>query len=316
MYDTVSANDVNDLLNKLRLFLISAGWTVDFWGDRTDLSGKVLSVHKNTQYFSWCSKVGGGSASNPADAIGTMQHDAWASNANPLAQANPSAICYTNGLVGPFKECSFFEGEESGFGYVYVVVEVTTGFFKHFHLGELVRDQAVTTGRFCTGSSWLYGSSVSTSDPNSHFHAYPFDDGCFSGYLGFGLQVRADSDGISPRWCSSNSSSTNYARCGFTNVSPDSKGTITAFSSWGPSTETGRAPLIPLEVGISRGAGYYSYLGHAPDVRYVNISDFDPGEVLPIGSDEWVLFPAHRKLLSSEGVPYSGQYGYAYRKRV
>ena len=116
-YQNGTALDLNDLLNKLRLFVSANGWTVNFWGDRTTASGggKALSITKGVCQGTFLSNLTVGSTANPGHYLYLLTHDPYTYNPNPDTQPNSSGLGnYCNGMQGPFKQHWFFEGTTNG----------------------------------------------------------------------------------------------------------------------------------------------------------------------------------------------------------
>lgn len=310
-YQTATATDTTDLLDKVRIFLLAQGWTVDRWADRVSVAGKVLNVHKGAVFYTFLSDNTLNAASpNPGPYVSVYQHPAYSAAALDT-QASQSLAMLSNRLLGPFQAYHFYAGDGDSGPYFHMVVETDPGSFKHVGIGVLNKQGAVTNAAYCYASSWYYSPSF-ISVPDHPIHALPFDDltRVNSGAASRGLALRADYDAISPRYHYADVSDPATALfVGYRN------GTIRGPSIAGASELTGRAPLHPLWCGVNRGSGLYSDVGYPPDMRAVRIDDFDPGQELPIGGDTWMVFPAMRKP-GADGNPSSGGYGIAYRKVV
>ncbi|ATS92295.1 hypothetical protein DLP05_020 [Stenotrophomonas phage vB_SmaS_DLP_5] len=324
MYLKGSAIDCTDLLAQLRTFLEGAGWTTDYYAPRSQLpdSGVQYSFHKGDLNVTMLSNVT--EVENPitsSDKRGRVYvqiHDPFVASQTPEVQPNSTGNQMTNGLTDPIKNFWFFEGEEGGSQYAYVVCEITTGVFKHFHVGKLKkRGQTYENGNFVTCSNWYYNSTNITDQPDVGWHSVPFDDVNNSSNNYNGMVVRCDLGGVSPRWWRSNyyysNSGVNLLRVGYRGG--NDYGTIHALKDWGLSTETGRTPLSPLHTAINRGEGYYSYIGEPPGVRYIDITNYEGAQELAVGSDTWLVFPVHRKIFTSQS-PYTAAYGLAYKKVI
>ncbi|QZI85675.1 hypothetical protein CPT_Summit_019 [Stenotrophomonas phage Summit] len=322
MYLKGSAIDCTDLLSQLHTFLEGAGWETDYYGPRNaGASGVQYSFHKGDLYVTMFANPA--EVANPLTSsdkrgrVSVQVHGPYVPT-DWENQKNGSGYQQTNGLTDPIKNFWFFEGEEGDSQYAYVVCEVTTGVFKHFHVGKLKkRGQTYENGNFVTCSNWYYNSTSVTDQPDSSWHSAPFDDVNNSSNLYNGMVVRLDLGGVSPRWWKSNpyfaNSRVNELRVGYRGG--DSYGTIHALKDWGLSTETGRTPLSPLHTSIYRGDGYYSYIGEPPGVRYIDITNYEGAQELAVGSDTWLVFPVHRKIFTSQS-PYSAAYGLAYKKVI
>jgi len=80
------------------------------------------------------------------------------------------------------------------------------------------------------------------------------------------------------------------------------------------------AVLLPYTIFMPRSDGHYSAIGHIDNVNYCRVTYFEPGEIITIGSDKWMVFPFFRKKVSapdgfgSDGSrDSSGTHGWAIR---
>lgn len=314
-YQTATATDVADLLDKLRLFLVSAGWTVDLWGDTAPTGSKQLAVHKDGLYATFVTSTSTGSTTDPGPYVGVYGHTGFTGSG---AQAELSQTVLANAMSGPFVGYYFFEGQGRDGPYVHVVVETQAGIFKHFGTGVMDKEGVYTTGQYVFASRWSYslGSGNPINTPDHNDHRLPFNSTTGSNAWGY---IRADTDGISPLWMEgrlgSASGSTRYISAGFTRAAASSGSqaqTIHGPAAASPSLLTGRSHLWPLWCLGERGAGFYSPLGAPPDMRFVRIDNFNPKDIITLGTDEWQVFPAIRKN-GLAGEVNSGTFGYAYR---
>lgn len=306
-YATSAANDPNELLDKLRLFAQGNGWVIDGWRDRTAKVGKALSLHANGLHATLLTELTGGDGSRPPPYIGVLGHTGYAANANPDVQGEASAPAWSNYLQGPYSAVHFLS-RTAPQPYLHVVLETQTGTFKHFGTGRLVTAGVVNTGQYVYGSQWYYDANY-INNPDDYRHAVAFDD-YWNNFVSPVTRVRADYDGVAPRWHSVSDSASDMRRlnCGWRGRAAP----INLLKDMGHSTLTGRAPMYPLWCAVPRGADLYSDVGHPPDLRFIRLDGYAPGEELVLGSDRWKVFPVHRKN-GPAGTPNSGVYGYAYR---
>lgn len=301
-YETGTASGVNDLLDKLRLFAIAQGWSVDYNSTRTDGLGNALLLNKSGIFVAFLTDiVTAGNSSNPANYVQTYTYPGpYVGATSNVAQAGKTQTMTTNRLAGPYTAYHFVGGAS----YLHAIVETVPGRFAHFGVGTLDKAGGGDPIPYSYGTSW-------NADPiftNSIFsgHSIPFDSNNGSQPGG---ALRADSDGISPRnFVLSNSGSTR-AVGGFLFTS---FGLAHHMMRVGPSALTGRAILAPAIVMIERTPGVFSVAGAPPDFRFVRLDNITPGDVLTIGSDQWKCFPIVRKN-GPAGVENSSVYGYAYR---
>lgn len=312
-YETGTASDVNDLLSKLRTFALANGWTQDFSGARTSGSGNALQMHKGGFFVTFKTDTGSGSVSDPGPFIGGYAHDTYSGGNGTESQANASAVTLANGMNGPFTAYHFISNTEKGAEYLYAVVEVTAGTFKHFGTGILVKIGAITSGQFVHACRWHYGVSfIDAFDEGANSVA--FDTGESVSRNGPSLNVRVDAESITWRWMdgSFQASSTRDLRGGFRIPSSTSAGGSRVMMDNAASALTGRNMIFPAFLFGARTGGLYNPLGYPPGVRFVNMTYLSPNDVMTIGTDQWKVFPVIRKN-GGPGQVNSSIYGYAYK---
>lgn len=311
-YQSASASDANDLLDKLRLFVEGAGWTVDFWGDY--LGGKALCVNRAGHYATFravpTGGTGVGTGADPAPFVSVRAHNGYTAAPAPGTVAQASPELWTNAMAGPFVGYDFFEGDGADGPYVHVVVETTAGVFKHFGSGVLNREGEFSTGQYAHSSRWNYNDSPSNnniSTPDYTGHRVPFDVRGSNE----GTYVRADVDGVSPNWLGGNNLHGGYSQnnggSSLTDVA-----TLRGPYLAGASALTGRTQLWPLWCLGRRPSQLASPLGYPPDMRFIRLDYYNPKDILTLGTEKWKVFPVIRKN-GALGEPNSGLYGYAYR---
>lgn len=310
-YQTATATDASDLLDKLRLFLLANGWTVDNWADFGAVTRKTLTVHKGAFFATFRSQTDGSTTTaDPAPYVSVIGHSGYTSGT--LVQESPAFRC--NALSGPFVAYDFFEGQSKDGPYIHVVVETASGVFKHFGTGILNREGVYTSGQYVYAQSYDYGISGSTHNASLadyNTHAVPFDS---RGGAQWGC-VRADADGVSPAWHVGRASSGGYLLAGFSlgpSASASNSAPIGGPSRATPSSLTGRTALWPLWCLIPRPSGFYSPAGYPADMRHIRLDNYNPRDILTLGADQWRVFPIIRKN-GINGEPNSGTYGYAFR---
>ena len=148
-YETGTSTNVNDLLDKFRLFAVANGWSVNRWV--TAGSGKELCISKGSAYFnfrSWSneSMLVNGTATASKYGITMNGSDGYAgANAWDKQPGYPVRLSSTGGdqchtllpLVtntGPFPTYFFFAPDSKS---LYAELEITTGVFLRFGCGSL-----------------------------------------------------------------------------------------------------------------------------------------------------------------------------------
>lgn len=67
----------------------------------------------------------------------------------------------------------------------------------------------------------------------------------------------------------------------------------------GPNTFNGQMVLDPVKVNIGRPDTKRSLIGDPVHVRYANILNYEPGDIVTIGADRWMVFPLLRKVVAA-----------------
>lgn len=344
-YSTGSATDVIDLISKLSVFCDGNGWTIRSEGVYDGLN--LDPIQPDDEYTDYLANgASGGSWAGGAGFV-IQKGDIWigvfadtrgssyvgvsdlgnktvyAPTRHPVnntpyvnSEAIDRPIHWTSNMPGPYQAYHFFSGDD----YVHVVVEVTPGSYRHFGFGVLEKAGEITNAVYAHGTRWNYTVNYIDNIINDE-HNIPFDS--FSGNAEHnsihpaGTLVRADSDGVSPRWIS------------MIDRSSDNSG---YFDGWGgfrasgyytqvplyplmrlpPSELTGRAVMFPCLMGVYRPGGFRSFVGSPRDVRWMRIDNLAPGDLFSIGPDQWRAFPIIRKN-GPDGMEDSEGYGLAYR---
>jgi hypothetical protein len=319
-YETASATGPNDLLDKLRVFAAANGWTVDYHGPRTNAGGasqgnglNALAITKaGVSWVIYHSTAVPSQGLSPGPFLCAYMHPGpWVASAGTDLQASRSQLAIANNLGGPYVGYHFFT--DSARAYLHVAVEVASGRFGHIMLGHLDRTAASGVAAYAAALQWDYGQ-FDINQPTSG--NAPFDSySSGSAYHGGGI-IRADSDGIVPRYLRMNTQTSTQAEeaRGVWRLDTDGQIASGPIRMMAPSSLTGRAVLVPCMVSVSRGGNQnnQSILGAPYDLRLVRIDNLTPGDVMTIGSDQWKCFPVIRKN-GGPGLENSLNWGYAYR---
>lgn len=325
-YETGASTDPNDLLDKLRLFAIAQGWTVNRW--TTVGSGRELCLSKGSAYYNmrsyqnetvfnngWDYSNRYGISINGSDSYaggntwdrqpgypirtgGTVGSDQWASHV-PFVTS-----------TGPFPSYYLFAPDSKT---IYMEIEVTTGTFQRFGFGslDLFNSGSAGGGRFfyapggdasvTSSGAWL----VTEIDSWYALEEVPFrgaDIDCAGARVGSLVRCAFDSF---DNWASSQ-------RTGSTAVTPQScqgggvHDKILRDSS--PNPLNGVGILTPNVVSVNRANEYLHPLGVVPGIRYMDMTNYLPGDEFTLGSDTWKVFPWYQK------GGRSFQRGIAYKK--
>jgi len=329
-YETGASTGPNDLLDKLRLFAIAQGWTVNRW--TTVGSGRELCVSKGSAYYnmrSYQNETVFSNGSNYSNRYGISINgsDGFASGSAWDRQAGyPISTGGTAGSdqrtshvpfvtsTGPFPAYHLFAPDSKT---VYLEVEVTTGCFLRMGFGtlDLFNAGSAGGGRFfyATGGS----ASVTNSTSSSSWLGSEIDNGMYAleevPFRGADFNARGDQVGSFVRaafdsfsnWCSSQ-------RTGTTTVTPQScqgggvHDKILRDSS--PNPLNGVGILTPNVVSVNRANEYLHPLGVVPGIRFMDMTNYLPGDEFTLGADTWKAFPWYQK------GGRSFQRGIAYKK--
>lgn len=213
--------------------------------------------------------------------------------------------------VGPFPRVHLFTNDPST--YCHVVIEFTSGRFRHLHFGNLIKRGTWTGGGYYACS---YHSSFSSfiDSPSSLQHNVPW-----SANSGYERDWTVHYVNGSDNWISGNTAEYTLndviRRIGVGTVGG---GMGRAFSNLPETPYSGLISLVPVMIGAIRATDTpdtLRYIGQVPDLRAVNIQNLAPGQSYSVGSDEYVVFPWAQKN-GGVGQETSGVAGFAYLKRT
>lgn len=329
-YETGSATTTLDLLDKLRLFAVANGWTVN--RNVAAGSGREVCLSKGTSFFNFRAynneniTINGSGAANRYG-IALNGSDSYSAGATwdrqpgyPLRtttsggdQAHATMEVVANNAN--FPAYHFFANEDC----VHLELEVTTGQFQRLGFGRLALFAPVTgDGRFfyagnyghptLTGSTgWLNNDMDNTNHAHECVpfrHASAATGGLTS--KGGSSYLRAAFDSFN-NWCgsaqSASQSETGQACIGSRSIS-------FPVEDWAPSPLNGVGIIVPQTVGVLRGDTLINPVGTLPNVRYMDMTNYQPGAEFAFGGDTWKVFPWYQK----GGV--GGMRGIAYKKVI
>lgn len=329
-YQTGTASDVNDILDKFRLFAIAQGWSVNRWA--TVGSGRELCIKKGSAYFNfrawnneWALVNGDDQADKTGLAIngsdGYLGGNAWdrqpgypqRRNSAPLDQAHAWFPLVIN--IGPFPAYHFFAPDSKT---LYAEVEVSAGIFMRFGCGslDLFNPAAPGGGRFfyatggqhvtdptSTSIPWL---EVDVDDSSLSLEEVPFRcaDYCYDASFLSGSYLRVQHDSFD-NWAHSAKVPSTYNTGSFCQGGGVHDRPIRDLS---PNSLNGVGVLLPNIVSVNRNQEYLSPVGTVPGMRYMDMTNYLPGDEFTLGSDTWKVFPWYAK------GGRSGQRGIAYLK--
>lgn len=245
-------------------------------------------------------------------------------------------------MIGPMATSLYAYHLFSNGDFIHLVIEETPGRFRHLSLGFINKYGAFAGGQYLTAACPIESFSTTPNPFNTSNHSIPFGSNgqslsrsSLASNAYPGSYVRADIDGWTVGWrilstgywdaanldvygCSTYANASNN-RAGYIGVSTqNSLNTLAHDLAYhcAPQSYNGLSPMMPCYVGINRTpyVGTWTLLGEFPDVRFLNISNFNPGDELTLGTDVWKVFPLWNKAYTLGAEPISYDYGVAYRK--
>lgn len=319
-YETGTSTGVVDLLTKLFTFATANGWTQD----QAVGSGKA-AMHRNNIYVSFRYDTSSPNNVGIYQALGYVGGNDPGNHTND--SGNGSVVGFTNAnialgrLVGlgtsSFPAYYFFESDT----YLHVVVEVSTGSFRHFGFGTLV-----PYGDGWTGNEYAYGQVLQGANASAvNNTTTALLDGLATSALGAGFMGTVHVEGLPSQAGSSKWGVTWADRV--SSQGTDRAGNARVFlqggfrggpisSSLSPIVATGSGGLgtmWPIQIWYRTGTDVY-LLGEMPDVRGVNVRYHAPAETMSIGGDDWMFFPTVQRDLTVSVNGASAAQGIAYKK--
>jgi len=338
-YQTGSATDLGDLLTKLDTFLVANGYTQDDFDDGATTPAEGFAAwHKGSVGSGmWISMKWVANAPNnlslhqalghtPSNDPGNHPND---SGNGYNAAFGSDALLETERSIntigdGPFVSYHFFE-QDSGPGYVHVVVEIESEVFRHFGWGTLEKFNDWTGGEYCYGHWHDEGTNSDALDANSH----NLLDGLSALTASTGKRnatIHAEGlpmQGVNEKWLHHSGGLSTTSATFVDTAGETMRISFGGFRS-GPvafllgnfqsDIATGHIPMYPLAIFVNDYVNDYVYfLGSVPDIRGIDITYFAPGQEITIGSDVWVVFPTARRT-SDNVVNRTYFQGIAYKK--
>lgn len=204
---------------------------------------------------------------------------------------------------------------------VYVVVNYSTSYYQRLSFGrgaiplpgtgnwyEAAAGATVIYQGNVTISATTGGSSSGTGQPSSgmFWQTNAATGGSASGYVHHGLEGASG-------WSGSAVNSTTV-----TNGVANAILAVTKLVEISPNSGNLESPLLPIPVVIARPSSLYSMVLQPAHARFVRLDNYNPGQTLTLGTDNWVLYPFLQKNSAARnggnGITHSGTFGLAIRK--
>lgn len=318
-YATGSATSLTDLLSKLDTFAQTThgGWT-SIYSPNPDTTNRWFELKKGSLSVSmrYPSGIAAGNAVSLHHATGSSSaatapglHTNDSNNGYNTAAGGTSANFLTERCIsemgnGPFQSYHFFADDTSPRDYIHVVVEISSGMFRHFGFGTLEK-----FGDNWTGGEYVYGQFVNqptSSPPTDPAHVFLLNGlGTTSTRLR-DATIRIAS-GLANQgaavWgvCNTAISSSlllDQAGNARQQIMGGARAGVLAGAYGNPmgSASQGFVTGYPIDAYYKDPSNPRVYLlGHMSDVRIVNNRNFEPNETLVIGSDTWHVFPMSQR---------------------
>lgn len=328
-YETGASTGPNDLLDRLRLFLIADGWTVNKW--ETVGSGYRLHVQKDVEYSgdsavmyfnfrslesegSWCQDAPTTLCTGLAINGSTGYNSGLAWDRQPGCIVNKdysnqyTAACMVEMSASAIPSYYFFSIGDS----VHVVVETTAGKFQFMSFGCLLKQGAYTGGQY-------FASSYNSRNWYDNYHIDNYNPHYFTVCVsasGPSVGVYYDADG-SAAWRSRSAYAPKEVVCPCVagdraNPQYSQCGLLSHFWTHAPSDYNAMAAMAPIYLLGLRSDDNYTLLGWPEGLRFLNCTMYSPGEEVTFGSDTWLIFHAD----SMDDTPANMYCGFAFKKVI
>lgn len=354
-FQTGTASDRGDLLVKWYNFLQANGWTADVDFASASQSPAYGVIHRTIDNASPLGSdpinevnlYAGHSLSSDGEIIWQIPMVGYTSGdpVNGGVRVATTNALYDTVLTGtihqpmanfptsPFDRYWFFAGDY----YAHGVVEWSTGFFRHFGMGQLIKAGKYIGGEYYMGQFRNQGI-FHIDSPSSTSNNDPWDGRCLSSQPSMIVHAyNVDGSPLHPAWSSSPLTiwhavyyqavaSRGTDKDGVTRGALYMDGSRSAlrvnimemgFASW-----SGFRPMWPINV-YSQYSGdtpdTHRPIGSVPNVRAISMQgDLNGGDEFTVGADTWIAFPNARKTqtLLFDDVETSGLFGVAYKKVV
>jgi len=312
-YQETTGGSPEDVINKIGAFAASAGWTIAT--NSLNGSERVLVLRKSGDYVRlWC---------NATD-IWITGHTGY-DGSLPYNQQEGYAGRYAHCNVGagPYTAVFLFGGNNPA-EHIHVVIELAGGVFRHISFGQAEKLGDWTGGTYFDATYWH-------TAPNQMYQWTQWSNPLFDTRGGQttntgAMRCDAPQDGReSPSWAvfdGDNAFRVMTGLYGSQRSDNDGLGYLTTqvYDRNDPPF-SGQITLGTIRADVIRSGGFYSPVGTFPNVRYLNMARFAPGQEITVGSDVWKVFPMCRKGQGSSssssplyGQPYSDNHAYAFKK--
>lgn len=308
-YETNSALNPNDLLDKIRTFLVAQGWTQDLWV--LEGANRRLHLHKGAWFLNAKASADGSniwySQGYPACSVGLNlgtalnTGNAWWDQAGAvvLTSTGKATGAATPLPAGAIVEYHFFY--DPTYDTFAAWIQVATGVWRWIAFGlDMVKAGTWTGGAWITGCADAYYLNYGNDNIAGHgvvnAAVYPLGVSSDATQGAPSVFVRCDVDSFVGKWvgCSSNAATGKQGATsvrGYSDVSnavPWNKGLVDRTRN----AMNSLSALLPVHLYVDRDAGGKSLIGSLPGVYTANNSGLVTAQAYALGPDSFVPFPA------------------------
>lgn len=318
-YETGTATDPEDLMSKLNTFLTGTpGWTSELFSavsnraiwSKAGVSAKIfVQWDANNIGLSMIQDVASPIDQSLTNQVGS-EHTADTITSNR----------YVNIVPGPYPSYHFFEDDD----YIHVVVEKSSGIYRHFGWGQMLKLGKWTGGMYAYGHYWDQSTS-NIDNPNQVAHLAAFNGvNANNSTRGAGVHAEGLPDAVGAEKYLRQTSNTGVVDDDGQNIGgffPGGwiDGQNVHFMAAGQSQLNGFKPLIPVPMYqwfLDSAPDRVRLLGYAPDIRHISLLGLNVAQEITVASDTWTVFPITRK--GNFGLSFNQEqsydYGIAYKK--
>lgn len=305
-YETGTWLNPSDGLDKIRVFLIAQGWTVDSFV--VEAPGKRLHMHKGTFYFNAKSSDGSAMLWQATQNMvgmpeigfnvgtGYSAATSWRDQAGVVKTSTAVPIGGVLQLPAGAVVAYRFDYDDL-YKSLVVYVQTTVGCWRWMGFGESLIKAGVFTGGAWIASSTYYYYETWGQGPGglNGVTAYPAgtSNDSNSGAL---VYARADVDAYVGKWVSCTPADVT-GKAGATNVPggwsaiPAAVPGLTNLMDRARNSLNSLSDLLPVQLFANRDTGGVSLLGTLPNIYATNITGLVPGQSYQQGVDWFTPYP-------------------------
>ncbi len=289
VYETGTATDPVNLLDKLEVFAIAQGSITVDKTMTVDGDYEYMSLSFGSGFFSVGYKANTGGFTPEAFVLTQATSFADAGFGN---EANATTILSgaTQSSLVPVQSITEYHFFYNPGGMLFVTMQLASGNWTHFGMGDIVKYGTYTGGSLITGN-YIAGGASTIDDPYSSSNAY------FLHYLSatsgtqYGDHLRVDHN-ASPKFYGFRGGESTSTR-GYLPTARDYDNAELYMLS-NPSSTTQATTLRPVRFLIENGVTPNKCIpvGELADIRILNMKFFSPGDVF---DTDWFIFPIGAK---------------------